>query len=73
MGIVNRVTTHSIYYVYPGSRPAYFSCYSDRGGDVRRLWAGVTVVRKCAISKRGVASIRKVCQLVERCDGHGGM
>ena len=33
----------------------------------------MTVVRRCGISKGGVASIRKVCQLVERCDGHWGM
>ena len=33
----------------------------------------MTVVRKCGSSKGGVSSIRKVCQLMERCDGHGGM
>ena len=43
------------------------------GGDVRKLWGGVTVVRKCCSSKEGVTSIRKVCQLMERCDGHGGI
>ena len=42
-------------------------------GDVRRLWGGVTVVRKSGTSKGGVSSIRKVCQLMERCDGLGGM
>ena len=41
------------------------------GGDIRRLWAGVTVVRKCGRPKGGVTSIRKVCQLMERCDGRG--
>ena len=40
-------------------------------GDVRRLWGGVTVVRKCGSSKGGVLSIRKICQFVERCNGHG--
>ena len=40
------------------------------GGDVRRLWGGVTVVRKCGSSRKGVTSIRQVCQLMERCDGH---
>ena len=28
------------------------------------MWEGVTVVRKCD-------SPKEVCQLVERCDGHG--
>ena len=37
-----------------------------------RLWGAVTVVRKCGSSKGGVSSIRKICQLMERCDGHGG-
>ena len=32
----------------------------------------MTVVRKCASHQGGVNSIRKVCQLMERCDGHGG-
>ena len=31
----------------------------------------MTVVRKCA--SHHVKGIRKVCQLMERCDGHGGM
>ena len=42
------------------------------GGDVRRLWGSVTIVRECGSSKGGVSSIRKVRQLIERCDGHGG-
>ena len=33
-------------------------------------WGGVTVVRKCDSHQGGV---RKVCQLMERCDGHVGM
>ena len=41
-------------------------------GDVRRLWRGVTFVRMCDSSKGGVSSITQVCQLMERCDGHGG-
>ena len=41
-------------------------------GDIRRLWGGVTVVRKCWSPNGGVTSIRKVCQLMERCGGHGG-
>ena len=39
-------------------------------GYVRRLWGGETVVRTCGSFKGGVSSIRKVCQLMERCDGH---
>ena len=42
-------------------------------GDVRRLWGGVTVVRMCGSSKGDVSSIRQVWQLMETCDGHGGM
>ena len=36
-------------------------------------WGGVTVVRKCDSQQGGVKGIRKVlvCQLMERCDGHG--
>ena len=30
------------------------------GGDVMRLWGGVTIFRKCGSSKEGVSSIRKV-------------
>ena len=32
-------------------------------------WGGVTVVRKCDSPQGG---IRELCQLMERCDGHGG-
>ena len=32
----------------------------------------MTVIRKCGSPKGGVISIRKMCQLMERCDGHGG-
>ena len=30
------------------------------------------VVRKCDSHQGGVKGVRKVCQLMERCDGHGG-
>ena len=33
---------------------------------------GVTVDRECDSQNGGVKDIRKVCQLVGRCDGHGG-
>ena len=36
------------------------------------MWEGETVVRRCDSSQRGVKVIRKVCQLMERYDGHGG-
>ena len=32
----------------------------------------MTVVRKCDSHHRSVKGIRKVCQLMERCDGHVG-
>ena len=32
----------------------------------------MTVARTCAIPQGGVKYIRKMCQLMERCDGHGG-
>ena len=41
--------------------------------DVRRLLVGVTVVKKCGSSKGDVSSLRKLCQLMERCDSHWGM
>ena len=35
-------------------------------------WRGVTVARKCGSPHGGVKCIRKTCQLMETCDGHGG-
>ena len=32
----------------------------------------MSVDRECDIPKEGVKGTRKVCQLVGRCDGHGG-
>ena len=32
----------------------------------------MTVVRKCDSCQGGVNGIKKVCQLMERCDGYGG-
>ena len=32
---------------------------------------GVTVDRECYSPKGGVKGIRKVCQLIQSCDGHG--
>ena len=33
---------------------------------------GVTVDRECDSTKGGVKDMGKVCQLMGRCDGHGG-
>ena len=35
------------------------------------MWGGVTVDRNCDTHQGGVKGIRKVCQLMERCDSHG--
>ena len=35
-------------------------------------WGGVTVVRNFFRHEGGVKGIRDMCQLMERCDGHGG-
>ena len=32
----------------------------------------MAVVRKCNNPQGGVEGIRKVCESIERCDGHGG-
>ena len=32
----------------------------------------MTIVRKCDSHQGGGKGIRKVCQLMKRCDGHGG-
>ena len=37
------------------------------------MWGGVTVIRKFGSPHGGVTSIRKMCQLIERCDGHEEM
>ena len=36
------------------------------------MWEGVTVVRKCDSHQGGVKYIENECQLMERCEGHGG-
>ena len=36
------------------------------------MWGGVTFVWKCDSHQGGVKGIKKVCQLMERCDGHVG-
>ena len=44
----------------------------DHGGGVRECGEGETVVRRCDSSQGGVKVVRNVCQLMERCDDHGG-
>ena len=34
------------------------------------MWEGETVNRKCDSHQRDVKGIRKLCQLVEKCDGY---
>ena len=37
------------------------------------MWEGVINFNRCDSPKGGVKDLRKMCQLMERCDGHGGM
>ena len=46
------------------------SCWTQLGMHDRHQ-RGVTVDRECDSPKGGVKYIRKVCQLVGRCDVHG--
>ena len=34
------------------------------------MWRGVTAFKKCDIPQGVTRSFRKMCQLMERCDGH---
>ena len=36
------------------------------------MWEGETVVRRCDSSQGGVKVVRKLFQLMEKYDGHGG-
>ena len=40
-------------------------------GECTGACRGVTAVRKCDMQPSGMKCIRKVCQLLERCDAHG--
>ena len=35
-------------------------------------WGAVTLVRRFGNHQGGVKGVKKVCQLMEGCDGHGG-
>ena len=41
-------------------------------GGCKGVWEGVITFRRCENHHGVVKGIRKVCQLMERCDGHGG-
>ena len=40
--------------------------------ECKGVWEGVITFRRCDIPQGGVKDVRKVCQVMERCDGHGG-
>ena len=42
-------------------------------GGCKGVWEGVITFRRCKNHQGRVKGIRKACQLMERCDGHGGM
>ena len=37
------------------------------------MWEGVITFRRCENHQGGAKVVRKVCQLMARWDGHGGM
>ena len=41
-------------------------------GGCKGVWEGVIYLRRCDTPKGGVKSARKVCQVMERCDGYAG-
>ena len=42
-------------------------------GGCKGVWEGLITFRRCVNHQGGVKGVRKVCQVIERCDGHGGM
>ena len=40
----------------------------NRGSE--EMWEGVITLRRCDSPQGGAKCIRKVCQLMERCDAH---
>ena len=42
-------------------------------GLCKGVWEGVITFRRCDSPHGGVKYVRKVCQLMDRFDGHGGM
>ena len=41
-------------------------------GGCKGVWEGVVTFRRCDNPQGGVKCVRKGCQLMERCYGHGG-
>ena len=37
------------------------------------VWEGVVAFSRCNSPQRVLKYVRKVCQLLDRCDGHGAM
>ena len=35
------------------------------------MWEGMITFSRCGSPQGGVKDVRKVCQLIERCDAHG--
>ena len=36
------------------------------------MWEGMVIFKRCDSQQGGVKDVRKMCQLMESCDGHGG-
>ena len=41
-------------------------------GGWKGVWEGVIMFSRCDTPQGGVEDVRKVCQVMERCDGHRG-
>ena len=41
-------------------------------GGCKGMWGGVITFRRCDTPHGGLKDVRKVCQVMERCDGYGG-
>ena len=41
-------------------------------GGCKGVLEGVMTFRRCDTPQGGVKDVRKVCQMMERCNGHGG-
>ena len=41
-------------------------------GGLKGMWEGVITFRMCDSPQEGLKGIRKVCLLMDRCDGRGG-
>ena len=41
-------------------------------GGSKGVWEGVITLRRCDTPQGGVIDVKMVCQVIQRCDGHGG-